>query len=106
MFGREWLNLPNHNTTASIVTKVNVDKEYKDDKLVGMYLGTTFNISDCDRKIALDFAVNNQENYDNSIYKLDTLINNIRKFKSGIIKARAIQLEVDKNNKKLNKPSK
>lgn len=104
MFTREFLNLPNNHSTASIVFRADVDKEFKDNKLTDTYLNSSFQISDCSNKINLEFSVDTKESFENSLFKLDTLLNGIRKFRSAIVKAREIKIEYEKNTKKLQKP--
>lgn len=101
---REFLNLPYNYSTAAIVLKAVLTKEFKDDKLINVWLDNSFSLSDCNNQINLAFSINDKESFDNSIFKVDTLLDSIRKFKSALIKAREAKLEVEKNNKKLNKP--
>lgn len=101
---REFLNLPYNHSTAAMVLKAKLSKEYKDDKLVHSWLSSDFSISDCDNKIRLAFSIDDKESYENSIFKLDTLMDGIRKFKSAVVKAREAKLEAEQNTKKLNKP--
>lgn len=50
-----------------------------------------FSITDCNRKISLDFYVHNDESFENAEYKLNTLIDQLNIFKGHIQEARKKQ---------------
>lgn len=75
------LNLPGHHSTASIVAEVTRRGE-------GRYDTDAFiQISDCDRKIMLDFQPLDPDEHANDLYKIDTLLDTLRTFKRGLVKA-------------------
>lgn len=43
-------------------------------------------ISDCDRKISLEFDLGSADQYENDLYKVDTLIKSLQKFRRALNK--------------------
>lgn len=60
LYRRLWLNKPHHESTASILTEVNYAQDSLDPASwnrgsPGAAISTTFSLSDCTRKVELDF---------------------------------------------------
>ena len=88
--GRDFLNLPFHVSTSSNISyKVEVytynQELEKQEKYDNYDIG--FSISDCNKKIELDFEVGTEDDLRNSLNKLDTIIKNCEEMKSAIITA-------------------
>ena len=71
--GGSLLNLPGHESTAAIAAAFNPDMDYN-----SVY------ISDCSRQITLDITCSSKDTYENSIYKLDTLIATLTEYRKGV----------------------
>ena len=75
------LNLPGHHSTAAIAAEVVTTGP-------GRYDTNAFvQISDCDRRIALDFCLHDADEHENNLYKVDTLISSLRTFRRALVKA-------------------
>lgn len=79
--GREMLNLPGHHSTAAIVAEVTTDGPGRYDTYA------VVQISDCDRKITLEFNPSDADAHENDLHKVDTLIACLRKFRRGLVAA-------------------
>ncbi len=78
---RSLLNLPGMHSVASIVGEVDLADEY---------LTTVCSISDCSRVIHLEFAYGTNDDRENNLYKIDTMIDVLRQFRKGVVRANAI----------------
>ena len=47
----------------------------------------TVQISDCDRKINLEFSPGDLDSHENDLHKVDVMIESLRKFRRGLVKA-------------------
>lgn len=47
----------------------------------------TVQISDCDRKISLEFSPGDPDEHENDLYKVDTMISSLRAFRRALVKA-------------------
>lgn len=66
------LNQTGHHETAAIAVKLTLDSDYK-----GVYepsISGSMNISDCSRAITLDLAIHDDSEYENTLFKLITLM--------------------------------
>lgn len=73
---REFLNKPGHHSTGHIlayVEKTDVNRKYSGS--VG------FTLADCSRQIDLAFDLDNADDRENSLYKLDLLIKSLQQFR-------------------------
>lgn len=84
--GREFLNKPGFHSGSNIYCSISqefysskCDSKYPD------YLEVEFNIFDCSRAITLTFDTDNKEDRENSIYKVNTMIDVLTKFRDGMI---------------------
>lgn len=78
---RAMLNLPGHHSTGAIAAEVWTDGPGKYDTHAFVQ------ISDCDRKITLDFSPSDPDAHENDLYKVDTLIASLRAFRRGLVAA-------------------
>ena len=79
--GKNFINKPFFHSDGSIYTQVTVyrDREYCD-------LNISCKIRDCERTVGLAFSANDDKDYQNSLYKIDTIIRNLTNLKEGITK--------------------
>lgn len=97
VFERRFLNKENFHSFAAIIGKIKIEKYYNDKNLLNSYYVTRYvSISDCSEKISLELNVETEEEYNNTLYKLDTLIDVFSKLKAGIISTRELVKELDK----------
>lgn len=89
------LNKPGFHSTAAIAAHVKAPRCYNKK---GRYIDGTITISDCIRAIDLDVSGTKPEDYDNALYKIDTLISVLTEFRKAYVKARK-QTEAPENRK-------
>lgn len=96
LYTREFLNLPTYHGFAGISARAVVEKFYdKEGKLMRYYPSYALNISDCSNKISLDIGVE-ESIYENSVYKLNTILKSITALIEALSKGREIVKELDK----------
>ena len=96
---REFLNLPGHHSMANIVTdikKYNGDEE-KGERWIDIHVG----IADCNRSISLAFDYEDKEGRENSLHKVDTLINVLTEFREALEKEMKYQNRLERRRKRL-----
>jgi len=103
MYVRKFLNLEKNSGTASILASivckgynhkdVNKDEDYD-------YVNTELVISDCGKSINLSFDMEDEEEYVNGVYKLETLITTLKEFKEAFIQGREIHLKIKDRRRK------
>ncbi len=77
---RAMLNLPGYHSTAAIVAEV------RDGGRGGGYAFATLQISDCQRSVSLEFNVNEPDEFENNLYKIDTILESMRVFRRAVVK--------------------
>ena len=89
-FKREFLNLPFNTSTISnigyYVTVETWDPRLKEQNKFDRF-DIEFYMSNCTKTISLDFYIENSDNVENSLYKLDTIIKTCESMKKDILKA-------------------
>lgn len=85
--GRDWLNPVDSYHTGLIQHSVE-SSVYKDDELLANCVDANFDIWDCSRKVSLDFSYSSNESYQQSLDKVNLLINHLREFKDSLMMAR------------------
>ena len=108
-YGRDFLNLPFHiSTSSNIAYKVEVYSYNQELVKQGKYndYNIEFSISDCTRKIELDFEIGTEDETRNSINKLDTIIKNCEQMKSAILTASKLVQEGEEYLKTLSEEEK
>lgn len=86
--GRSLLNLPGHHSTAAIVAEVKDtgDLEWKaDDDGYKIVPTITCAITDCDNKVNIEFDVQTANQLENSLYKVDVMLDALTKLREGMI---------------------
>jgi hypothetical protein len=86
---RDFLNLPGHHTNAAITVIVEdtADKKLEFDKYVNKYdlePKVQFSISNCDRSLDWEIDWGTSEERENSLHKLDVMIDALQKFRDGV----------------------
>jgi len=97
-YRREFLNLPGFHSTAFIyaeVEKTNGHDEYAADCELAL--------SDCSRKITISIDLGSDAERNNSIHKLDTLINTLTDFRRAV--KRECVAQVKREQKRSKKPA-
>jgi len=99
---KEFLNLPGHHGMANIVAYIVDDKWDKSDKLE-RDVDIKLDIADCSRVISMSIDDYSKDDRENSLYKVDTLIEVLSDFKKALKKEFKLQdkLEVKREAKKL-----
>lgn len=70
--------MPGHHSTAAIVAEVHFGDFSPD---------ASIHISDCSRKIMLEFSPHNRETHENDLHKVDTMIDVLKAFRRALLKA-------------------
>lgn len=91
--GRSLLNLPGHHSTAAIVAEIEdtstwpAGKNRSGGDLTGYECApiTTFRITDCDKYIDIEVGFDSDNGVENSLHKIDTMIDCLRKLRRGIV---------------------
>lgn len=97
------LNNPGFESTASFSYKVEVSKDINQTHRDYIYQNAEFSISDCTRVINLSFEAETPEQFENSINKVDKLINAFKEFKKEMIASRIHYNKLSKELEKLKK---
>lgn len=86
---RAFLNKPEHHSNASLVTNIS-ESLYGDD---GFY--ATYKISDCKRTVEISIDLNDMEDYNNTIFKMNKIIEVTKSFRDKLktLKTDIIKLE-------------
>ncbi len=91
--GRALLNLPGHHSTAAIIAEIEDTKDWQEGKdrngrPVQGYTAQpewTFTISDCSGSVNLELDFGTDNNLENNLHKIDTIINTLKEFRRGVI---------------------
>jgi hypothetical protein len=88
--GRSLLNLPGHHTTAAIVAEIdNTEDEplfpKPNEDGYGMQPNITCRITDCDDAVNIDFDVKTANQLENSLYKVDVMVESLMALREGLI---------------------
>ncbi len=81
----EFLNSPGYEEDASIFTSISHDT-YKHKGIEKDSYWCSLKIRDCDRTITLSIEIGTQEQYKNSIYKVEKIVTHLQKFKEALKK--------------------
>lgn len=99
---KEFLNLPGHETVACILTHmVKIDWGKEED--LQREIDYEFVITDCSDNIKLRIVDGTEYDRENSMYKIDTLIDVLTKFRSALVDEFKIQAEMEKKREQLEK---
>lgn len=93
---RDFLNKPHFDSDGSVYSEIKFtkgEKEQEDE--------TILKIRDCFTYVNLNIKVYTEELYENSMYKLDTLINHLKELKNNLPKSRKEYIKLEHNSPKL-----
>lgn len=94
---RSLLNRPGYNSTAAIVAEIEDTETWPDGKngegveittRWGAQPSATLRISDCDRAVSLDLDFDTAEDWRNTLYKVDTMIDALVQMRNGLLTER------------------
>lgn len=88
---RSFLNKEGHHELAGLLCQVD---DYREEKHGNCFYGT-YKISNCDRAIELAFDFNNEDELENNIFKLDTIVKDTTDMRDFLVSLRG---EVEKFN--------
>lgn len=91
---KEFLNLPGQEEMASIMAQVTLQTYWGNKDDLERNVDYTLIISDCNKQIRLDFNHGDEYDQENSLFKLDTLINTLSEFRSVLVNEFKIQNEL------------
>jgi hypothetical protein len=97
---REFLNKPGFHSVGYILCSV--EQTDKEESLPGY---AQLMIGDCNRHISIDIDIATEEDRDNTLYKLDLLIDSLNKFKEAILVEMDNQIHREQNPKEKGKLS-
>lgn len=89
---KEFLNKPFYHSDASVFSEVEIWEEEKE-----VSLGIVLELRDCWKKINLAFSVAEYEDLENSLFKVDTLINHLEVFRPKLIEAHKLNKKILKS---------
>lgn len=91
------LNGPGFHSTACVSSNITLET-YKHSGHVSCW--GDMSISDCNRVVTLDLGFSTKKEFENSLYKLDTLISACKEAKDNLEKAHQKKLKVERKKKK------
>lgn len=90
---KDLLNKPGFHSTAAISSVIKISFEEDGVGKKNGFVDINFQMSDCHRSINLDFPIGDEARFDNSMFKIQTLIDHMVEFRDGMIKSREILKE-------------
>lgn len=94
---RDFINKEFHNSDASIFSEISLQLE-NSGKSLWEYL--TLRIRDCDKAIHLQISVEDDSSFENSLFKVDTMMSHLKDLRVGLISAREKYKELEETVKK------
>lgn len=82
--GRSMLNLPGHHSTGAITAEIQNTSNWPADVDRWERPDFIFVIANCDRSISFDVDFDTEEELKNSLYKIDTMVDILRRFRRGV----------------------
>jgi hypothetical protein len=103
--GRALLNLPGHHSTAAIVAEIENTVDWEEGKGRGGDELTRYNaephmmltVTDCDNRVNIELDIDSENSYENTIYKVDTMIEELRKLRKGLVTERGRYVKREKH---------
>jgi hypothetical protein len=103
---KEFLNLAGHNGQANIVAIITKDRWGNDDNKLNRSVDIKLDFADCTRVVNLDFDVDGDYARENSINKVDVLLDVLNDFRKALIKECKIQARLEAKRAKRAKKEK
>lgn len=101
---KEFLNLPGQNGMANIVASIvawsGEPKTDDNGKILRRSVGYTLDFADCNRVISIAIDDSSEYNRENSLYKVDTLIEVLTDFRGALKKELKYQKRLEKRRKR------
>lgn len=96
----DFLNKPFFHSDGTIFSKIVLSER---DKYIDVHV--EMKISDCSDKITLNFYFEDEEDHENNLYKIDTMINHLKEFKRALERSSKLyfKLKEKEENKKESK---
>lgn len=94
---RDFINKEFHHSDASIFSEVLLHLE-KDGK--SLWEDLTLKIRDCDKVVYLQISVEDESSFENSLFKIDTMVSHLQDLRTGLISAREKYKELEETVKK------
>lgn len=94
----DFLNKPFHHSDGTIFSSLVVEKE-NGNKNSYINWEAQFRMSDCNRTIDLNFYLNDEEDHENNLYKVDVMINHLKEFKRALERGGKLYFEMKETNK-------
>jgi hypothetical protein len=102
--GRALLNLPGHHSTAAIVAEIENTVDWEDGKGRGGEELTRYNaepftaliVTDCDNKVNIELDIDSQNSCDNTLHKIDTMLDALKKLRRGVVVERGRYIKREK----------
>lgn len=94
---RDFINNEFHHSDASICSEVSLHLENNGKSL---WEDLTFKIRDCDKVVYLHISVEDDSSFENSLFKVDTMISHLKDLRVGLISAREKYKELEETAKK------
>lgn len=93
-YKRDFLNTDTHGSFAAILGSIYISKYYDEKgRLSDFYKNTSLSITDCTKRIDLELESSN-EYLENSLHKLDRIIEVASNMKTALVKANRLSLEL------------
>ncbi len=92
---KEFLNLPGHNGMANIVAQITKNQWNSDDELY-RNLELKLDFADCDRKVSMDLGYHNDYDRENTLHKVDTMIDVLSEFREVLEKELKYQKRLER----------
>lgn len=96
-YRRDFLNKDFHHSDASIFSNIYFEVS-EDNKL--KWEDISLKIRDCNNTINLELSVEDEGIFENSLYKIDTMISHLKGLRTGLISAREKYKELEETVKK------
>jgi len=103
---RDFINKEFHHSDASICSEVSLHLENNGKSL---WEDLTLKIRDCDKVVYLQISVEDESSFENSLFKIDTMVSHLQDLKVGLISARERRKELNETvnkNKEIEEDSK
>ena len=92
---KEFLNLAGHNGMANIVTQI-IKSPWGDDDELNRSIDVKLDFADCSRVISMDIETHDDYSRENSIHKVDVLIDVLSEFREALVKELKYQARLEK----------
>jgi len=104
---REFINKPGHHSMAHIIASIVKSNHGNENIEEGdSWVEIDLSLADCSRTINLSIDYGNKEERDNSLYKVDVLINTLTDFRSALEKELKYQARMERRRNRIKEEKK